>query len=234
MEDSMNENDVTPEKEKPGFFRLLRNRFFTGLIIALPLAATVWVITSFVTFVDEKVWNLLPKELNPGPHLENLIGFNIPGIGLIVVVVALFLLGVIASNFIGGSVLRFGERILERVPFVRNLYGGLKQIVNTVAKSDERNFKEVCLVEYPRPGLWAIGFVTADLKGAPTKHLKGDYVSIFVPTTPNPTSGFLLFSKRKDIKVLDMTPEEGAKMIISGGIVSNDEKLLLEEQPTDD
>lgn len=229
MVDSPDENDVTVEKERPGFLRILRNRFFTGLIIALPLAATIWVISFIVTKVDATVWNLLPKELNPGPYLEDRIGFNIPGIGLIVAISALFVLGVIASNFIGGSILRFGERILERVPFVRNLYGGLKQIVNTVAKSDERNFKEVCLLEYPRPGLWAIGFVTADLKGAPTKHLKGDYVSIFVPTTPNPTSGFLLFTKRTDLKILDMTPEEGAKMIISGGIVSNDDKLLLED-----
>lgn len=229
MEESPNEIDVTIEKEKPGFLRILRNRFFTGLIIALPLAATVWLISFLVTFVDDLVWNLLPKELNPGPYLIETIGFNVPGIGLIIAVVALFILGVIASNFIGGHVLRFGERLLERVPFVSNIYGGLKQIVGTVAQSDERNFKEVVLVEYPRPGLWAIGFVTANLKGAPTKFLKGDYVSIFVPTTPNPTSGFLLFSKRKDLKILDMTPEEGAKMIISGGIVANEEKLALEE-----
>ncbi len=228
MEESHIEIEVPVEKEKPGFLRLLRNRFFTGLIIALPLAATVWLISFLVTFVDDLVWNLLPEDLNPEKYLVELIGFNIPGIGLIVAVVALFLLGVIASNFIGGRVLRFGERILGRVPLVSNVYGGLKQIVGTVAQSDERNFKEVCLIEYPRPGLWAIGFVTADLKGAPKKHLKGDYVSIFVPTTPNPTSGFLLFSKRNDIKILDMTPEEGAKMIISGGIVSNDDKLALE------
>ena len=101
--------------------------------------------------------------------------------------------------------------------------------MNTIAQSDERAFNEVCLIEYPRPGLWAIGFVTASLKGAPKRYLKGDYVCVFVPTTPNPTSGFLLFSLRKDIKILDMTPEEGAKMIISGGLVSNEE--LLADEP---
>jgi len=226
MEELLKDGEVETDKVKPGLFRIFRNRFFTGLIIALPLAATVWVISFFVGFVDDKVWNILPKSWNPATKLEELLGFNVPGIGLIVAVLALFLLGVIASNFIGGRILLFGERLLSRVPLVSNVYNGLKQIVGTVAQSDERNFKEVCLVEYPRPGLWAIGFVTADLKGAPRKYLKGDYVSIFVPTTPNPTSGFLLFSKRKDLKILDMTPEEGAKMIISGGIVSNEEGLI--------
>lgn len=220
--------EISAEKERPGFLRLLRNRFFTGLVIALPLAATVWLISFLVTFVDDMVWSILPKELNPAERLQELLGFNIPGIGLVLAIIALFFLGVIASNFIGGSILRFGERLLGRVPVVSNVYGGLKQIVGTVAQSDERNFKEVCLLEYPRPGLWAIGFVTAELKGAPKNYLKGDYVSIFVPTTPNPTSGFLLFSKRKDLKILDMTPEEGAKMIISGGIVSNDDKEAIE------
>lgn len=216
-------------KKKPGLLRFIRNRFFTGLIIALPVAATIWVISLFVGFVDGSVWNLLPSSWNPEKRFIASIGYNIPGIGLILAVIGLTILGIIASNFIGGRVLQFGEKLLYRVPLVSNVYNGLKQIVGTVAQSDERNFKEVILVEYPRPGLWAIGFVTADLKGAPKEFLKDDYVSIFVPTTPNPTSGFLLFSKRSDLKVLNMTPEEGAKMIISGGIVSNDEaKALIE------
>jgi len=226
MDETLKDQQPSKEKAKPSLLRIFRNRFFTGLIIALPLAATFWVISFFVGFVDGSVWANLPNSWNPGPYLIETIGFNIPGIGLIVAVFGLFLLGVVASNFIGGRVLQFGERLLYRVPLVSNVYNGLKQIVGTVAQSDERNFSEVVLVEYPRPGLWAIGFVTADLKGAPTKFLKDDYVSIFVPTTPNPTSGFLLFSKRKDLKVLDMTPEEGAKMIISGGIVANEEKKL--------
>ena len=225
MEESLKD---TEEKTKPSLLRIFRNRFITGLIIALPLAATVWVISFFVGFVDDSVWNLLPNSWNPGPFFKEKIGINIPGIGLIIAVLALTILGIIASNFIGGKVLQFGEKLLYRVPLVSNVYNGLKQIVGTIAQSDERNFKEVCLVEYPRPGLWAIGFVTANLKGAPLKYLQDDYVSIFVPTTPNPTSGFLLFSKRTDLKILDMTPEEGAKMIISGGIVSNEEVERIE------
>lgn len=229
MEETLKDAEEKLDKKKPGLLRIFRNRFITGLIIALPLAATAWVISFFVGFVDTYVWNLLPGSWNPEPFFVDKIGFNVPGIGLIIAIVGLTLLGVIASNFIGGRLLQLGEKLLQRVPFVSNVYNALKQIVGTVAQSDERNFKEVILVEYPRPGLWAIGFVTANLKGAPTKYLPGDYVSIFVPTTPNPTSGFLLFAKREDLKVLDMTPEEGAKMIISGGIVSNEETMELIE-----
>ncbi len=216
--------EIVEPTKKPGLLRSMRNSFFTGVIIALPIGATIWLITSFVRFVDNSVLKNIPPELNPNTYANKFLGFDIPGIGLVIAVVALFILGVLASNIIGTSIIKFGERLLSRVPFVSNIYNGLKQIVSTVAQSDEQNFKEVCLVEYPRPGLWAIGFVTSKLKGAPVKHLKGDYVSIFVPTTPNPTSGFLLFSKREDIKILDMTPEEGAKMIISGGIVANEEE----------
>lgn len=220
------------EKAKPSLLRSMRNSLIAGIVIALPIAATIWLITAFVRFVDNFVLKNLPAELNPNTYINELIGFNLPGTGLIIAIIALFILGVLASNFIGTSVLKFGERILGRVPFVSNIYNGVKQIVSTVAQSDEQNFKEVCLLEYPRPGLWAIGFVTSNLKGAPLKYLKEDYVSIFVPTTPNPTSGFLLFSKRTDIKILDMTPEEGAKMIISGGIVSNDDIEELASKST--
>ncbi|NNE58696.1 MAG: DUF502 domain-containing protein [Hellea sp.] len=223
MDDNELEEILEEDKRKPGLLRFIRNRFITGVIIALPLVATVWLITAFVGFIDRMVLRLFPEEWNPNLYVLESTGYNIPGTGLLVAFIGLVLLGFLASNFIGNKLLQLGGNLLGRVPFVSNIYNGVKQIVNTVAKSEERNFNEVCLVEYPRPGLWAIGFVTANLKGAPVRYLKDDYVSIFVPTTPNPTSGFLLFSKRADIKILDMTPEEGAKMIISGGIVSNEE-----------
>ena len=152
-------------------------------------------------------------------------GLSIPGFGLVMAFVALWMLGVLASNFIGNSVLAFGERLLARVPLVSNIYNALKQIVTTMAQQKDRAFKDVCLIEYPRPGLWAVGFITADLKGAPLDYLPEGYVCVFVPTTPNPTSGFLLFSKKDEVKILDMTPEEGAKMIISGGMVTSNDDL---------
>ena len=118
---------------------------------------------------------------------------------------------------------------MARVPVVSPVYNALKQIVTTVAQQKDRAFRDVCLLEYPRKGLYAIGFVTADLTGAPADKLPDGYVCVFVPTTPNPTSGFLLFVKETDIEILDMTPEEGAKMIISGGMVSSNEELYADD-----
>ncbi len=218
-----------PHKDKPqtSILRWLRNRFFTGVVIALPIVATIWGVTWFVQIIDENVLRFLPVDWNPKTYL----GFDIPGLGLIIAIVMLFVLGVLASNFLGTAVINAGERLFARVPIVSPVYGALKQIVTTVADQKDRAFRDVCLLEYPRPGLWAIGFVTADLSGAPEQYLKEGYVCVFVPTTPNPTSGFLLFSKSTDIQILDMTPEEGAKMIISGGMVSSNEDLIDLKKP---
>lgn len=215
----MPENTETNMRGKASLARWIRNRFFTGVIIALPIVITIWGVSWLVQKIDENVVGLLPAILNPRTYL----GFDIPGLGLIIAVLLLFIIGVFASNFIGNAVIKSGEKLLNRVPVVSPLYSGLKQIVTTVAQQKDRAFRDVCLLQYPRPGLWAIGFVTADLSGAPLRHLDHDHVCVFVPTTPNPTSGFLLFVKKDDIKILDMTPEEGAKMIISGGMVSSNE-----------
>jgi len=212
----------TAKRENTSRFKLvrwIRNRFFTGVIIALPVIATVMGVSWIVQKIDNNVLKFLPGIINPKTYL----GFDIPGLGLIISVVLLFLLGVIASNFIGNSVIKAGERLLARVPVVAPVYNSLKQIVTTVAQQKDRAFRDVCLLEYPRKGLYAVGFVTADLSGAPAEKLPGGYVCVFVPTTPNPTSGFLLFVKETDIQILNMTPEEGAKMIISGGMVSSNE-----------
>jgi len=165
------EISINVEADTPKFslIKWIRNRFFTGVIIALPIVATVMAVTWIVQKIDNNVLGLIPAP-------------------------------------IGNSIIKAGERLLERVPVVSPVYSSLKQIVTTVAQQKDRAFRDVCLLEYPRPGLWA-------------------YVCVFVPTTPNPTSGFLLFSKEEDIKILDMTPEEGAKMIISGGMVSSNEMI---------
>ena len=222
-------DETRHEAIKPHRFRWLRNRFLTGLIVALPIFVTISAISWIVGKVDTYVINLLPLTWKVNPWVDLVLG--IPGLGLIVVMVSLVILGTFASNFIGTSVIKAGERLLARVPIVSNVYNFFKQIVATVAQQSDRSFKEVCLVEYPRPGLWAVAFVTADLEGAPREKLGEGYVCIFVPTTPNPTSGFLLFVKRDDIKILDMTPEEGAKMIISGGMVSSNQDLDITPPP---
>lgn len=226
------EDAAAEDTHRPGFFISLRNRFFTGVIIALPIAVTIWLITWFIRVVDDRVLSLLPPEWNPNIWINDMTGLSIPGFGLILAIVGLWVLGVLASNFIGNSVIGFGERLLARVPLVSNIYNALKQIVTTMAQQKDRAFKEVCLIQYPREGLWAVGFITSDLKGAPLQYLPNDHVCVFVPTTPNPTSGFLLFSRRDELKILDMTPEEGAKMIISGGMVASNEDLDIKgEEP---
>ena len=145
------------------------------------------------------------------------------GFGVIVAVIALVLLGALAKNFIGRSLLKFGEQILDGVPVVRSLYGFFKNIFEMALQQSDRSFKEVGLLEYPRKGVWTIGFVVTDTKGEVSHKLAktaGDLVSMFVPTTPNPTSGFLLFVPRNDVRILDMTVEEGAKFIFSAGLVT--------------
>ena len=224
MTDTESTLDKDTEGNKFSLIRWIRNRFFTGVIIALPIVATAMLISWIVQKVDNNVLGLIPAQWNPKTY----IGFDIPGLGLFFAIIILFLLGVVASNFIGNSVIKAGERLLARVPVVSPVYNAVKQIVTTVAKQKDRAFRDVCLLEYPRPGLWAIGFVTADLTGAPSDVLPDGHVCVFVPTTPNPTSGFLLFAKEDEIKILDMTPEEGAKMIISGGMVSSNEALEVE------
>lgn len=225
MTDAHPEIKVTPKRAKFQFFRWLRNRLIAGILVALPIVAVVWLVSKLISVIDNAVWSILPAALDPANY------FDFPFfwlLSLIVAVVGLTLLGIFVSNRVGTSILKTGERLLARVPIISPVYNGIKQILNTIADQKDRAFRDVCLIEYPRKGIWAIGFVTADLSGAPERQLEPDgkdYVCVFVPTTPNPTSGFLLFVPDDEIKLLDMTPEEGAKMIISGGMVSSNEAL---------
>ncbi len=208
---------------KWNFLKWARNRFFTGVIVAIPIVATFLAVSWVVTKIDENVFRIVPNRLNP----ETYLGFAVPGLGIIISIFLLFLLGILASNFIGKSLIKSGESLLERVPVVSPVYKSLKQIVETVAAQKDRAFRDVCLIEYPKKDVWAIGFVTADLTGKPAEALGDDMLCVFVPTTPNPTSGFLLFVKKDSIQILDMTPEEGAKMIISGGMVSSSQPNFM-------
>ena len=225
----MTDSQQTPKgkHKNPRFspFRWLRNRFIAGVLVALPIVAIFWLISNLIGAIDNAVWSIIPPNLDPANY------FDFPFFWLVSVVLAflgLTFLGIIVSNQIGNRVLKAGEAVLARVPVIAPIYNGIKQILNTIAQQKDRAFRDVCLVEYPRKGLWAIGFVTADLSGAPKAQLaydEKDYVCVFVPTTPNPTSGFLLFVPMEELIILDMTPEEGAKMIISGGMVSSNESL---------
>jgi uncharacterized membrane protein len=193
-----------------------RTYFFAGVLVTGPIALTAYLAWLFVHGVDSVVAALVPDKYNP----EHYLPVQIPGIGLLVVVVGLTLIGALTANVLGRFFIRLGERILTRMPLIRGLYGAVKQIFETVLAKQSSTFREVVLVEYPRRDLWTIAFVTALPEGEIKDLAPPDSLGIYVPTTPNPTSGFLLFVPRKDVISLAMTVEEGIKLVISGGIVT--------------
>ena len=198
----------------------LRASFLTGLVVAAPLGITAYLAVALINFADDIVRTIVPDQYNPETYLR----FSIPGLGLIIVVVAITLLGALTANLFGHAVVGYMGRLIDRLPVVRTVYGALRQMFETVVSQSERSFQQVGLIQYPRPGLWAIVFVAARTRGEIIYHTQEEMVSVFLPTTPNPTSGFLLFVPRKDIIILDMTVEEGAKLVISGGLVIPDFK----------
>lgn len=199
----------------------LRAYFFAGVLVTAPAAITFYFAWAVVDFVDRRVTPWLPPAYNP----ENYLPFGLPGLGLLILVVLLTAIGALTAGFVGRVVVRTGERMLERMPVIRGLYSATKQIFETVLRNKSTAFREVVLVEYPRRGLWTIAFITGVTDGAIQELTDGgEVVNIFVPTTPNPTSGFLLFVPRTDLIKLDMTVDEGIKLVVSGGIVTPAER----------
>ena len=205
---------------RANLLRRLRTYFLTGIIATAPIGLTLYLAWVLVKFVDSLVTPLIPARYHPSSYVP----IDIPGVGLIIAVILLTLIGFVTANVIGRQVGALGERIVARMPVIRSVYGALKQIFETVLAQSSRSFREVVLVEYPRRGIWAIGFETSITRGE-IQALKEDHlVNVFLPTTPNPTSGFLLFVPRSDLVSLHMTIEEGIKMVISGGIVTPPDK----------
>lgn len=204
------------QQKKTGFWQRIRNYFFTGLVVAAPIGITLYVAWLFIDMVDENFKPLIPTAYNPETYLP----FSIPGLGLVVVVVSLTVLGALTANLFGRALLRFGEKFVNRMPVVRSIYNTLKQIFETVISQNSGSFSDVVLVEYPRKGLWALAFVAGENNSEVQDKLDDHVVNVFIPTTPNPTSGFLLFVPKKDLIYLDMTTDEGAKYVISAGLVN--------------
>lgn len=201
----------------------IRNNFLTGLIICAPVAITIWLTWSFIDWADSWVKPYIPSRYNPESYLQ----FAIPGFGLLIAVTTITLIGFLGKNLIGRSIVDFGERIFHRTPLVRTLYKSLKQIFESVLKDQSSSFKKVGLMEFPSPGVWALVFIATEAKGEIAAKLNDDgveMVAVFLPPTPVPTAGFLLFVPRDKLKVLDMSPEEAAKMLFSGGLVMPDYK----------
>jgi uncharacterized membrane protein len=195
----------------------LRNYFLTGFVVAAPIGITIYITWTFVHWVDSRVKPLIPSVYNP----DNYLPFSVPGVGLLFAILILTLLGFLTANLVGRTVVSYGETMLDRMPLVRNLYRGLKQLFQTALSQTGRSFQKVALVEYPTKGVWRVGFVATRAKGEIDQSMpEKDLMAVFIPNTPNVTAGFLTFVPRKDAIILDMSVEEAAKMIISAGLVS--------------
>ena len=193
----------------------MKRYFITGLLIWVPLGMTIWVLKFLISTMDQSLL-LLPENLQP----ENLLGMNIPGIGTVLTLLVVFVTGLLTTNIIGQKLVSFWEGVLWRIPVVKSIYYGIKQVSDTLFSSQGDAFRKALLIQYPREGSWTIAFMTGQPGGDIVNHLKGDYISVYVPTTPNPTSGFFLMMPRSDVIELDMSVDVALKYIISMGVAS--------------
>ena len=208
----MSEIDAKAPARKHGFLGRLRSWFLTGLLVTAPVLLTVYITWAAIELIDGQVASILPG-------FNQLVFASIPGAGLIIGLILITFIGAVAAGFLGRWLIGLGESILNRMPVVRTIYGASKQILETVISAQSDAFRDAVLVEYPRRGLWVIGFVTGGTKGEVAERMDGNMVNVFIPTTPNPTSGFLLFCPRDEVIYLDMSVEDAVKLVVSGGIV---------------
>lgn len=226
--------DEQPKPSRPGLLAGLRTSFLTGLVVIAPVAFTIWLLWSFIGWVDGFVLPFVPDFYQPDNLVRYVIGvdrynawigegnsINIRGVGVVFFLLFTVFMGWIAKGLIGKSMIRYAENLVGRMPVVRSIYSGVKQIAETVFAQADRSFEKACLIEYPRKGIWAVGFISTPAKGEISAKTpdNGQLLSIFVPTTPNPTSGFLLYFPESDVIELDMSVEDAAKLVISAGLV---------------
>jgi uncharacterized membrane protein len=196
---------------------MLRKYFITGLLILVPLSITLWVINAVIGLMDHSLL-LLPAEWRP----ETVTGHYIPGLGAVLTLLIIFVTGLLAQNFIGSYVLSRWEALLNRIPIVSSIYSSVKQVSDTLFSTDGNAFRTTVLVQYPRQGAWTLAFITGTPCREVQQHLQGDFVSLYVPTTPNPTSGFFIMVPKADVIELDMTVDVALKHIVSMGVVAPD------------
>ena len=217
---------MSTDKDKPdqgahaprrrGVLARFRANFLTGLVVVAPISLTVWLIWTLTGWIDSWVLPLVPYKFRP----EQYIGINLRGVGVIIFLLFTGVVGWVAKGLLGRSLIAWGESLVDRMPIVRSIYNGVKQVAETVFSQTEAKFDKACLIQYPRPGVWGVGFVSTPAKGEVLAKLPADEVlTVFLPTTPNPTSGFLLYVPREDVIFLDMSVEDAAKLIISAGLV---------------
>ena len=195
----------------------MRKYFITGLLVWIPLIITVWVLTLLNGWMDASLL-LIPKAYRP----ETLLGFYVPGVGVVLTIALLFVTGLLTANLLGRRLIMLWESLLARIPVVKTIYGGVKQVSDTLLSGQGHAFRKALLVRYPHPGSWAVAFQTGHPSGQIATILEGDHVSVFIPTTPNPTSGFFMIMPKKDVIELDMSVEAALKYIVSMGVVGPD------------
>ena len=195
--------------------QLIKRYFITGLLIWVPLVITGWVLSLIVSTLDQSL-RLLPEAIHP----QNIVGFAIPGVGALLTLAMILFTGLLAANFIGQKLVVWWDKLLSRIPVVNTVYKSVKQVSDTLFAPNGNAFRKALLVQYPRQGSWTIAFMTGQPGGDLVNHLEGEYVSVYVPTTPNPTSGFFLMMPARDVVELDMSVDEALKYIISMGVVA--------------
>jgi len=232
MVEDKDEHGNVSKRHSRHLFGRLRGNFLAGLIVVVPVVLTMWLIWTVTGLIDGWVLPFVPDQLQPSSYLAQLlqnIGINIDpnqridirGVGVVIFLIFTVIVGWMAKGFMGRSVMHIGERLVDRTPVVRSVYNGLKQLIETAVSQTNSSFDKACLVEYPRRDIWAIAFISTKAKGEVFARLPGDeeILSVFLPTTPNPTSGFLLFVPRSDVIILEMSVENAAKLVISAGLV---------------
>jgi len=200
----------------------MKKNFFTGLLVLVPVVITFWVLSSLIQTMDQSLL-LLPEQWRP----QQLFGFSMVGLGAILTVVTIFVTGVIATNIFGQQLILLWEAMLSRVPVVKSIYASVKQVSDTIFSDSGNAFRKALLIEFPRKGSWTIAFLTGEPGGDVSNHLQGDYVSVFVPTTPNPTGGYFLMIEKKEVMELDMSVDQALKYIISMGTVVPEIKSVV-------
>lgn len=214
-----------PAPRRKSFLSGLRNSFLTGVVVIAPVGLTVWLIWSVIGWVDGVVLPFVPSRYQPENILNTFLGLDIKlqlrGLGVVFFLIFTTFVGWLAKGLLGRSLIRSAERFVNRMPVVRSIYSGVKQIAETVFSQADRSFEKACIVQYPRKGIWAVGFISTPAKGEIRARVNDaqNLLSVFVPTTPNPTSGFLLFVPAEDVIELDMSIEDAAKLVISAGLV---------------
>lgn len=210
---------MEPSIQRESFTTRLRNNFLTGLVICAPMAITIWLTWTFIHWADSWVKPYIPVRYNPESYLK----FAIPGFGLLIAVMLITVVGLLGKNLIGRSVVDFGERLVHRMPLVSSIYKGVKQIFESVLKEQSTSFKKVGLIEYPSPGLWSLVFISGEPKGELAvrfNEIGEEVVAVFLPPTPIPTAGFLIYVPKRKIIMLDMSPEDAAKVLLSAGLIT--------------